>query len=931
MAASYVSIDLETTGLSAETDAIIEVAAVRFDDAGVKESLATLVNPHRPLPYRIQLLTGISEEELRDAPPFEVVAYDLERFIGDDAVVGQNVRFDLAFLAARGIYPPGPALDTWELASLLLPGLGEYNLRALAQHLGIEFPVRHRALPDAVAAKDVFLALRQRAKVLPLEVLSEINHITAAVANWPPGHFVRRVLEEKVAQAVVHSGAPAGAERPPRRQAVKPLVPNARRRTIDPQEVLAVLNAAREHPEALPNFEERQEQMAMALAVAEALNAGESLVVEAGTGVGKSLAYLIPTACCALANNARVVISTNTINLQEQLINKDIPALRRLLSATGGGDALAVAQLKGRRNYLCRRRFTAMRRAVGDRPDEVRMVVRLLLWLLQTETGDRSELNLRREEEGLWSRFSAQEGGCLAVPHYDGDGACFILRARQQAEAAHIVVVNHALLLSDMAAGGHVLPPYDVLIIDEAHHLEEEATRQLGFEAGQGDLTEYLDRVQRGGGAGGLATAVRQGLRGVGLALGPQSHIASVADALGQAAESARARLEPFFDSLRRFLRYHAQEAGDYDRRLRLTRAQRIQPDWAAVEASWDHLGLTLTAVAEGLSRLHTALEDAESHLPDAEDLLAEAAALMQTGQGLREGIGAAIEHDDANRVAWLAESRQGAITVAWAPLQVAELLQEQLYRDKRSVVLTSATLSTQGTFHYLKQRVGLEEARELLLGSPFDYRAAALLMLPRDMPEPTWAEYQERVEGAVVELCRAAGGRALVLFTSHAALRATHAGVRSALEREGISVLGQGIDGSPKQLLETLRSDPRTVLLGTASFWEGIDVSGENLSLLIMARLPFSVPTEPVFAARSELFDDPFTEYALPQAVLRFKQGFGRLIRSKSDRGVIAVLDQRLTSKAYGRAFLESLPPCTVREGALRELPALVARWLEG
>jgi len=268
-------------------------------------------------------------------------------------------------------------------------------------------------------------------------------------------------------------------------------------------------------------------------------------------------------------------------------------------------------------------------------------------------------------------------------------------------------------------------------------------------------------------------------------------------------------------------------------------------------------------------------------------------------------------------------------VSIGSAPLDVAPILQERLYADKRSIVLTSATLTTRGSFRYIRQRLGLDDARELLLGSPFDYQQAALILLPTGLPEPNHRDYPPTLQRALVELCQASQGRALALFTSHASLRATHAAIRGPLGEQGLAVLGQGIDGTPQQLLEALKRKAKTVVLGTASFWEGVDVVGEALSLLVLARLPFSVPSEPIFAARSAQFEDPFNEYALPQAVLRFKQGFGRLIRSKTDRGVMVVLDRRIKSKAYGRAFLESLPPCQVEEAPLDELPQRIAAWL--
>jgi DNA polymerase-3 subunit epsilon/ATP-dependent DNA helicase DinG len=257
--------------------------------------------------------------------------------------------------------------------------------------------------------------------------------------------------------------------------------------------------------------------------------------------------------------------------------------------------------------------------------------------------------------------------------------------------------------------------------------------------------------------------------------------------------------------------------------------------------------------------------------------------------------------------------------------------LRARLFADRESAVLTGATLSVAGRFDYICEALGLEEPRQLLLGSPFDYARSTLMLIPSDMPEPNHNDYQEEFDHALVDLCRAAEGRTLVLFTSYGSLGATYGAIRRPLEHEGILVLGQGMDGPPKSLLNALRENHRTVILGTSSFWEGVDVAGEALSLLVIARLPFAVPTDPVFVARSELHEDPFNEYALPQAVIRFKQGFGRLIRRKTDRGVVVVMDRRLRSKAYGSSFLRSVPPCTVEDLPLRELGPATAAWLAG
>jgi DNA polymerase-3 subunit epsilon/ATP-dependent DNA helicase DinG len=308
----------------------------------------------------------------------------------------------------------------------------------------------------------------------------------------------------------------------------------------------------------------------------------------------------------------------------------------------------------------------------------------------------------------------------------------------------------------------------------------------------------------------------------------------------------------------------------------------------------------------------------------------AEVDSLLQEMQSTVNGMSAALEKDDPERIVWLeCERSDGSIVLSSVPLAVDGLLKENLYEGVHSLVLTGATLQAQGSFAYLQERLGLEDAETLALGSPFDYKRAALVIAPRDMPEPEWPGYLDSLSQAIADLVRSSRGRALVLFTSHSSLRATHRIVSEMLREEPIQVLGQGIDGSARQLVRALQSNPNTVLLGTATFWEGVDIAGDALSLLIVARLPFNVPSEPVFAARSAMYDQPFEQYGLPQAVLRFKQGFGRLIRSKTDRGVVVVLDRRIVSKRYGPSFLECLPDCTMREATLREMGGMVEEWL--
>jgi DNA polymerase-3 subunit epsilon/ATP-dependent DNA helicase DinG len=421
------------------------------------------------------------------------------------------------------------------------------------------------------------------------------------------------------------------------------------------------------------------------------------------------------------------------------------------------------------------------------------------------------------------------------------------------------------------------------------------------------------------------------GLRSLESALGPHSELTGVLGELRRRAVATREPVRDCFRALSIFMQQHTIDGLEREPRLLLNRSMRVQPDWPEIEMAWENLRLALQQVVAGLSQLQQSLGvPGANEMVSYELVRAEVDALLEDTQGAINGLGAALEQDDPERIVWLECDRSdGSLVVTSVPLAVDGLLNENLYEGLKGLVLTGATLRAQGSFAYLQERLGLENAETVAVGSPFDYRRAALVLIPRDMPEPEWPGYLESLSHAIADVVRASRGRALVLFTSHSSLRAAHGLLSELLREEAIQVLGQGIDGSARQLVRALQANPNTVVLGTASFWEGVDIAGEALSLIVIARLPFNVPTDPVFAARAALYDDPFAQYALPQAVLRFKQGFGRLIRSKTDRGALVVLDQRIASKKYGPAFLESLPDARVLEASVREMAAFVEEWL--
>ena len=378
-----------------------------------------------------------------------------------------------------------------------------------------------------------------------------------------------------------------------------------------------------------------------------------------------------------------------------------------------------------------------------------------------------------------------------------------------------------------------------------------------------------------------------------------------------------------------RVLREFGPENQSEDRLL-ITRSTRVQPLWSDLQIVAENLDATFGELVKVLETLRELL-GTDQGLLNQDALVAEVEDLCQMGASLQHGLRQAILDDDMTLICWLERSRQtGEIAISTAPLEVAGILRDQLFETKQSVILTSATLSADGSFDFLRSRIGLDDADELHARLPLRLsRARRSLPCPatcRSRTSPTSSAIRAQL---LIESCRASGGRALVLFTAYGMLNAIYNEIKPALEAEGILVLGHGIDGSPRQLLNALRENPRTVLLGTASFWEGVDIAGDALSLLVIVRLPFAVPTDPIYQARSRLFDQPFDEYALPQAVLRFRQGFGRLIRSKTDRGVLIVLDKRVTARRYGEVFLRSIPQCTVEHLAAREIPQHIEEWL--
>jgi ATP-dependent DNA helicase DinG len=929
------ALDIETTGLNPETDAITEIGVVLFNERRIEAEWQTLVNPGRRIPPQITQLTGITDAMVRDAPPIKAVLSDLEEFVGDTPILGHNVKFDLGFLRKHGIFQYNDSLDTYDMAAVLMPTAGRYRLGSLAQSLSILLPATHRALDDARVTHAVYMKLFEEAAQLPLDLLAEIVRLADNVPNWDGyGLFFEALRARSKEKTTGPRGRRGGlgqlfGEKPVR--PADPLLPIPNPAPLDVEEVASILEYGGAFSKYFSHFEQRPEQVEMLRAITEGISTGQHLLAEAGTGVGKSFAYLIPAALWAHQNGLRVVVSTNTINLQDQLINKDIPDLQQALDLD-----IRATVLKGRSNYLCPRRVEILRRRGPETPEEIRVLAKVLVWLEGSSTGDRSEINLNGPiEREIWTKLSAADDLCTAencLKHTGG--RCPFYQAKQAAQSAHVIIVNHALLLADIATGNRVIPEYDHLIVDEAHHMESATTNALGFRATQYDFIRFIRELgsKNTGVLGRFINLLHDSVS--------PSEFAAVDNLVGKATDHAfqmENLAKNFFQTIEQFLadQREGRSIGSYGQQARILPATRVQPSWMEIEVSWEDAQRIIKALLTTLEQIaQAAVELSEAGFDDMEaleDVYGSLTSVYRRISEVFDSLEALVFAPQDDMIYWAQVPSNGRnVSLQAAPLHIGPLMEKHIWHEKEAVILTSATMTTAGEFDYIRGRLFATDAYDLSLGSPFDYENSTLLYVPNNIPEPSDRHgHQRAIENSLIQLCKATGGRTLVLFTSYAQLKKTSQAIGPALADQGIMIFEQGEGASPHALLESFKNAEQAVLLGTRSFWEGVDVPGEALSVLVIVKLPFDVPSDPVIAARSETFDDPFHQYALPEAILRFRQGFGRLIRAESDRGVVVILDRRVLTKRYGPMFIGSLPQCTQRVGSIQDLPREAVSWL--
>lgn len=943
---TFISVDLETTGLDPNLHEIIEIGAIKVKDGKITGEYSELVKPSHPIPEFITHMTGITERDVVGASKIEDIIPSFLNFIKGYRLLGQNVAFDVAFLRkAAGIGNINTAIDNIELARILLPRLTSYSLDSLIDFFAINPEKRHRALDDARTTTDIFLKLIDMLRMVPSSFLNEMIRISTSTGSVLKEIFEAHLLERM--SEPLSSPKKALAELPKEKDKSDnifgdfsrelPPKPESQKSGVDICYIASLLEQGGRLSKKYDAYEERAGQIAFAKKVAGAFNDSEILLVEAGTGTGKSIAYLIPAILWAEAARERVVVSTNTKNLQEQLFFNDIPLLSMVLDFP-----FRAVILKGRGNYICLNRWqrlvNSMERFLGKQ--ERYLILPVASWLNKTTTGDLSETGFfsMLVESGLLERINSESISCLGARCKLRE-ECFVNRVRKAAQRSHVIIVNHSLVFSDIVSEGGVLGLYSHIVFDEAHNIEKVALRYLGVSMDYFRIRRSLNRLysRNGRGYGILAMLhgwVQEMTKGWPEFADNVATIESAVDTV-QHIRTVTSKLFEYIDSA---VRSEALTVKDSpEGKLRYFGKSTI-------------FGLcrdTIDELRESISLLIQVLEDISllvsgvtlKHLADREEVMIDLEKSIQDFQSVIHDFDFLIEASGLN-VFWFEYYIDGnwhLLKIKSAPLDVAEKLAVCLYDHMETVVMTSATLTVARDFSYISKRLGLnidsrDRVVEFIASSIFDYRRQAKVFMPTFLPSPKSEGFIEETNRALLAVAEKTRRGMLVLFTSRGHLQRSYYDIKDMLMRDGITLMAQGIDGSRNLLLRRFREEKSSVLFGTDSFWEGVDVPGSALELVVIVRLPFAVPTEPVVQAQMEEIkragSHPFMEFSVPEAAIRLRQGAGRLIRHRTDRGAIIIMDNRIVTTKYGSIFQRCLPGKAVRAESIEMLVKGLNDW---
>lgn len=905
-----VVLDLETTGFDPSRDHIIEIGALIARGPEVLDRFSTLIRPPAPIPHETTQLTGITNEMVAGAPTIEAVASTLVDFVGLRDLVAHNCVFDRTFLDRNGCGPSrirGQWMDSLEVVRLALPRLKSHRLADLTRAFGLHSGRAHRAPDDTEALFGIWRIALTALGDLPPAVLRELARLGAATQGW-----TLAPLLSHLASGVESRSFDLRQLRTDRLKAESgEQLADACEVALscpDPEQVRAEFDSDGVVGRMYDGYEPREEQARMAEAVLEAFGSARCAAVEAGTGVGKSVAYLLPAALYAQMNGVRVGVATKTNTLMDQLMHRELP---RLAEALGG--QLRYTALKGYEHYICLRKFQRMLETPAD-AETAAAIGMLLTWIAQSTWGDKEAVNLHWPP-ALKTQVLASFGDCTKKHCRYHPNHCYLHGIRRRAGSAHVIVTNHALLFRDLTSDGGILPPIRHWIVDEAHAAEAEARDQLSLGTGYAEVRGLLGGLHVKG-RGGYLSALRAKVAMVG---DEAKGALRVIDELREMVEQASTIGDSFFDFVKDL---GAASAGSYDRtELRVTTELREAGAWGTVSGVGRSLAKRLEGLLERGRALMTALEAAgEGFAEQRADLAGQLsgiaeqlAGLLLVLDGTDDGYVYSVTVD--RRRDQLAERLDAFL------LDVGETLATQLYPKVYSVVYTSATIAAGSDFSHFERAVGLDRLagdgyRTLRLESSYDFERQMAVFVPTDMPEPCqpsavgYGEYIEALAGLLLDVHVALGGSVLTLFTNRRDMDELYRRLVDPLERQGLRLLVQGRDVSRKRVADEFIADESVSLFATKSFWEGFDAKGDTLRCVVIPRLPFGPVNDPVLEERRDRDREWWSHYYLPEAVLELKQAAGRLIRSSTDEGCLVLADARLVgTKAYAYRFLEALP----------------------
>lgn len=946
----FAVLDFETTG-NQPTDEIIQVGLVIIDhDLKIDRVFTSLVKPSTSIPPFITQLTGITDEDVADAPSLDDMMMEMVPLLNDVVLVAHHAAFDFNFLQQAldqtGYLPfTGRILDTIDFLRICFPSLTTYQLGAVSSWFDIEHDRPHQADSDAIATAHVLLRCLEKLDNLPLLAIQRLSDLFAQEDSDMSWFFGELQSSREMQPIIENDTQRAFRQFSLRIEDWTEIQPPREEENSNPLAAQTFEQFCTDSIERLkqflPQFEQREAQNMMFHEVNAALDNNHHLLLEAGTGTGKSLGYLIPSIYYSVKNNNKVVVSTHTINLQEQLKQRDVPLLKTILPVD-----FSVSVLKGRSHYLCLRKFEHKintKDFVTPRED-LMTAAQMIVWLAETEHGDDEELHFGNKGADFWDTVASDTDSCLnrACPWFR---KCFYHRARHEANIADVIITNHSLLFTDVKVDHRFLPAYDHLVVDEAHHLEEVAGKHLGLHVKYFSLVHTLTRLMKDSKSGHLP-ALRNKLHVI-----PEEK-AQMACEIVEDFYLQLVDVKEMWDKLTELLfgmmpqrsnDGNQAEQGQFVYRLQ---TDKMPQDWDTAATLEDQMNALLNEIIRKSERLLSDLRDVQEEY----GIQATMTDLTGTIKDLareRDDVHYFMKMKEPNVVFWMEASshfRSKSLQLFAVPADVSPQLKEYFFDAKKSIVLTSATLSVDKSFQYMIEQLGLQEAMDqgqlhtAMLPSPFQYRKQALVVIPRDFPmlkgSNADANFILKLVSSLADAAIATQGKMLVLFTSYRMMKQVYDPLKEILSAHHISVLGQGIDsGNRSKLTRRFQDQSASVLLGTSSFWEGVDIPGDALTCLAIVRLPFQPPNHPLIEAKSEMLQkqkkNPFMKLSVPQAVIRFKQGFGRLVRTAQDRGIVIIYDTRVIESYYGKYFLYSLPGPKMEHMPLEQIVPRMQEWL--